>query len=1207
MSSSSHSTPKRRRVANGNASASATASPAARALSGIRSWLSPWRGSAPRSAAFGGATEEEEDGGDVEDSQPGNTSHAADLSVAETEVGEDSVLAQRAGATSQQGSLYPALPQAAQLTAPVPPSTGPSFPFTFTPQAATASNPFSQQTPPTAAAAGAADADAAREAAIPSPLSRNYDVLSRFFAEKAAAEANGHPLGAGVASSFSPSRLTEEEIRGCLDLIQQSGTHPDDVQRALEDSSFERPAPRRRNTVRRSWLSPAPSHASRSIYDHDSQSERGGRSVHTDMSFSPERESSMGGVDTTRSYLAPLGGGSRGLAYSSTEPASIFAQSLTGRRSGGGGGHAAAAAPSAAAPNPFLTGSTSVSGRLGSTTTAAARRRRRPLYLGPGMSASTSTTGAGLRRRVQQPSAAASASTDTTTVGLGKRQRTTNDVDDDAGPTTANGTSMDVDVVASPPKAAPSLFGTAALSTSSQKVKSPPPPSARSPPTPRQTRAANAMLSILAEPDLPKPSPPRAAKKSAPAATASSNADASASASTSRPSLSSLSEDAPQYGDTSFRPDTILNPYQSAPGLKLGKSSGSGGSGSPARTTRSSEAFEKMKNERRKSTRLRRSGGQNDDGGEKDVTSNDADASASTSLLEQIERTRPASMRGGSRTAKSSSRQADDTRSNVASGSVEPPSTPLGKAGNAVELSTTPSGTPPQHKQPTSSSESKTAEARRRLEEMRGVNKSNGGGSGGDSGNKSSGSGSGNAAATAAPPSSTSLQVPNATPSKPSFFTPSASPFSHAHAPGKPSRLSIAFNANESPSSTGSTVGDDDDEEAGERNVGAGVGASKPFSFSSDKTSAQTPFTFGKPSSASTPTPTPTSAPFTFGKPAAVAAPAAVPSPSPSLSTPSLSFKPAPVPSLKSSGKETKSKDTNGADADAEGKSKTSNSTDKGGQLTDKAGQKKVSFAPATTAPSVNGSLVTSTTTKTTNGKATTSPTPSDLPQFDLTVDTRPKLSAAECERFSSSLRAEARRVDVGQLPLVDLGGGGVGVKSAGSSSAVAPQTAAPQTTAPQTTMPSDTSSAAPSKSAPGGNTDSNAAPTDDAASSQPPSSSALTGSGEGEEGETTDFEVRAKFWKFVGGSWVDSGVGIARVKRRTDGDGSNTRRLLVRNATTGAVSVNFTLHKEFKVTQTGSSLSFTGFDEHGKGLPMRCKVKTEDSAREFKEAMEKP
>jgi hypothetical protein len=60
----------------------------------------------------------------------------------------------------------------------------------------------------------------------------------------------------------------------------------------------------------------------------------------------------------------------------------------------------------------------------------------------------------------------------------------------------------------------------------------------------------------------------------------------------------------------------------------------------------------------------------------------------------------------------------------------------------------------------------------------------------------------------------------------------------------------------------------------------------------------------------------------------------------------------------------------------------------------------------------------------------------------------------------------------------------------------------------------------------------------------------------------------------------------------------------LVRNVGNGAVSVNFRLFEGFSVTQTGNSLSFTGFQE-GVGLPMRCKVKTEEGAGEFKRGLE--
>ncbi|CAO1616747.1 unnamed protein product [Sympodiomycopsis kandeliae] len=1086
MASSTQSTPKRRRI--GAADDSQQASPAARALSGLRSWLSPWRGSATRSAAFGNEADEEES------NDPGAQ--------------ENSVL-------DDQGGLYPALPSSSKIES----TAEQAYPFTFTP-------PIAKQPDHSAVTANPFTPQDSMQQSIGSPLSQNYDLLARFFAEKAAAEA-GRPIG-------SDGRLTEEEVRGCLDLIEQSGSSVHEVRRAYADNADDEgmdtfahlPRSRtsrdvsvsRRTTARRSWLSPAPS-LSRSQqghrYDSDVQSDFSNNDINAggDMSISPERNS--------YSYLAPLRaeGAVAGLSGSSTEPAALFAKSLTGR-------------PSQSSHNPFLTGSTSMSNSLrNGTTAAAAKRRRRPLYLGPGMSSSSSSNATLNRRSVMTSNnsrPAASRQPAVSAIGLGKRQRVAEqdtteerDTDDTMGedvppPVSSLGSGSPA------PASSSTTRSFAPLRSSVRDAKQEKPKPSSPPPARQQTRAANAALSILADLDLPKPSPPR--KSTKPKSTPQSSGSTS---------LSVLTEDTPSHADTSFRPDTILNPYQAAPGLQFGRTPTSS-NGSSSKKSRSSEALEKEKAERRKSSRLRKSQVSRDDDSES--TDADADVPPSEGLLQEIERTRPSSMRS------SRSTKRDEVKSS--NGSIEPPSTPHTKP-SAVP-STTPIGPPPQSLNLKGTD--KTAEARRRLEAMKKPTPSSSSSSSSSSDGKQD-----------------TLQIPSTPNAKPSASSNSTSPMSfHAHAPGKPSRLSIAYNANESPNSSSSIVGDDEDEEQehvkstttftfGQKSATTTSEGAKGFSFGSTTPSTKPaaevsskPFSFGSSTPASKPAAAaePVSKPFSFGSSTSTSTSASKPS---SLPTPTLSFKPAPLPVSSPSSKKSTGKD------------------------------------PQVEALEMEiGSL----------------------PTFELG-------SGLPKARLEDGLDREsmksAMEVEVGQLPKGDITSQGQASSNAQPSSSgqgsastlkVAPSNGFSfNTPSSSTTTTSAATSNAPSP-APDAATDGEQQQESSA------SSSGLLGAGQGEEGEETSFEVRAKFWKFASGSWVDVGVGIARVKSKS-GNGGAGRRLLVRNASNGQVTINFSLFDGFKVTQTGSSLSFTGFDEAGKGLPMRCKVKTADSASEFAAALE--
>ena len=123
-----------------------------------------------------------------------------------------------------------------------------------------------------------------------------------------------------------------------------------------------------------------------------------------------------------------------------------------------------------------------------------------------------------------------------------------------------------------------------------------------------------------------------------------------------------------------------------------------------------------------------------------------------------------------------------------------------------------------------------------------------------------------------------------------------------------------------------------------------------------------------------------------------------------------------------------------------------------------------------------------------------------------------------------------------------------------------------------------------------------------DAEESAAPASSdnTLTSAGQGEEGEETKHEVRAKIWKLEGGQWQDLGVTVFRIKKSTD---TGKCRVLARNAVNGNVVLNFLLYTGLKVSCEKSVLSFVGMMD-AKPCSLRCKVKTAEAAESLKDAL---
>jgi len=109
---------------------------------------------------------------------------------------------------------------------------------------------------------------------------------------------------------------------------------------------------------------------------------------------------------------------------------------------------------------------------------------------------------------------------------------------------------------------------------------------------------------------------------------------------------------------------------------------------------------------------------------------------------------------------------------------------------------------------------------------------------------------------------------------------------------------------------------------------------------------------------------------------------------------------------------------------------------------------------------------------------------------------------------------------------------------------------------------------------------------------------------GEGEEDEETTYSVKTKVYSLnkEEGAWKELGVGLLKVKKHKE---TGARRLLLRNSSTGKITVNFRIHTAMKPSVTKQVVSLMGHDDRGNGVPYRLRVKTEQTAHELKDVLD--
>lgn len=110
---------------------------------------------------------------------------------------------------------------------------------------------------------------------------------------------------------------------------------------------------------------------------------------------------------------------------------------------------------------------------------------------------------------------------------------------------------------------------------------------------------------------------------------------------------------------------------------------------------------------------------------------------------------------------------------------------------------------------------------------------------------------------------------------------------------------------------------------------------------------------------------------------------------------------------------------------------------------------------------------------------------------------------------------------------------------------------------------------------------------------------------GEGEEDEETTHSVKTKVYSLnkEEGVWKELGLGVLKVKKHKE---TGARRLLLRNSSTGKITINFRIHAAMRPSVSKQVVSLMGHDDKGNGVPYRLRVKTEQAAQELKDILEK-
>ncbi|TIA89651.1 hypothetical protein E3P99_01976 [Wallemia hederae] len=103
-----------------------------------------------------------------------------------------------------------------------------------------------------------------------------------------------------------------------------------------------------------------------------------------------------------------------------------------------------------------------------------------------------------------------------------------------------------------------------------------------------------------------------------------------------------------------------------------------------------------------------------------------------------------------------------------------------------------------------------------------------------------------------------------------------------------------------------------------------------------------------------------------------------------------------------------------------------------------------------------------------------------------------------------------------------------------------------------------------------------------------------------GEEDEEDLYEVKARLYRFVE-SWKPSGSGPFKIKLNRE---TKKKRVLLRDASTTKILLNFNLHQEMKPSADGKQFALTGVEADGSLKMFRLMVKNEELAKKTCEAL---
>jgi len=84
---------------------------------------------------------------------------------------------------------------------------------------------------------------------------------------------------------------------------------------------------------------------------------------------------------------------------------------------------------------------------------------------------------------------------------------------------------------------------------------------------------------------------------------------------------------------------------------------------------------------------------------------------------------------------------------------------------------------------------------------------------------------------------------------------------------------------------------------------------------------------------------------------------------------------------------------------------------------------------------------------------------------------------------------------------------------------------------------------------------------------------------------------------------WKDLGIGMLRLKKHKK---TGSRRVLLRNTSTGKITINFTIYTGLNPVLGPKTVGFIGHDEHGTSVTYKLRTQTEQHAAELKGAMDR-